>query len=79
MSADTMLLDSLNKRKQGYTSQLMILARKRYTAQRNIDEIDRETEKLEAALSEVQRAEGDWQAQVAAVAAEEAQEKEKGA
>ena len=79
MSADTMLLDSLNKRKQGYTSQLMILARKRYTAQRDIDAIDKDIDKLEAALSEVQRAEGDWRAQVAAVAAEESQEKEKGA
>jgi len=70
MGADTTLRDSLSKRKQSYTGRLMLLARKRYIAQREIDEIDRETEKLEAALQEVQRTEGDWQAQQTAVAEE---------
>lgn len=70
MSADTILQDSLNRRKQEYSGKLMLMARKRELARRDIEDIDREVDRLEAALREVQRAEGDWQAQQTAVAAE---------
>ena len=77
MSANTILQDSLNKRKQEYSGQLMLMARKRVIAQRDIDAIDQETEKLEVALRAVQRAEGDWQAQQTAVVEEAKAQEEK--
>jgi len=81
MSAHMILQDSLAKRKQNYSGKLAILARKRELLRRDIETIDDEVAKIEAALREVQQTESDWQIQQQAIEAEEkiAQDKEKGA
>ena len=80
MSADTMLQDSLNKRRDQYTGQLAVLSRKRETHRRAIEDIDRDVTTLEASRAEVNRSLGDLQAQQTAVAEEaKAQAQEKGA
>ena len=70
MSANTMVQDSLTKRREQYMGQLAMLSRKRETHRRAIDDIDNSVVILEASQAEVNRALGDCEAQKQAVAAE---------
>jgi len=75
VSTDTMLQDSLTKRREQYMGQLAMLSRKREGHRRAIEDIDANIVVLEASQAEVNRSLSDVEAQKAAVAAEETKEK----